>query len=77
MEHILKSFKALYQSGNVVVQKVGNAFVASSNRFDPLSGVAIDPEVIAIDPAFIANVKASTQDILTNIEFLESILADL
>lgn len=77
METYIKDFKKLSESGSISLTKLGDAFVVSVRKFDPSTGEACAPDVFALDLKIITNLKASANELIENIEFVESEIASL
>lgn len=77
MESIINDFKKLFESGSIVLTKLGNAYVVSVRKFDPSTGVEVSPDVFALDPETISKIKISATELLENINFVESKIASL
>ena len=77
MESYIKDFKKLFESGSIVLIKLGDAYVISVRKFDPSTGVVCTPDVYALDLEVIAKLKISANELLENIEFTEAKIAEL
>ena len=70
----LTNYPAMKASGQSKLAKLNNAYVMVAKKFDPATGLALSPDLQAMD---VAQVQAMIADHQAKIDALNALLADI